>query len=115
MAIPLPNQIPHASKVRPSRGASASTDRSPQKTIHTITEGVEGRLDPYVCSCGDSFVSEDDSYRHIKATKPAFVRPDHLHDRPLREHAGLEALKKSLEGERKRPQKNTRRQPRRAN
>lgn len=88
-----------------------SNGNSATVPAHTISEGAEGK-DPYVCSCGDSFVSEEDSYRHVKAHKPVFVRPKHLNDRPLRGHEGLEALKKSLEGERKRPQ-NNRRQPRR--
>ena len=135
MTVPLPNQIPHASKsVSPSpeklqdgpsvprsskapssRGTSGNTDRSHPNTTHTIREGGENEAtrDPYICSCGVSFVSENDSYRHVKASKPTFVRPDHLNDRPLRGHEGLQALKQSLEGERKRPQ-NNRRQPRRA-
>lgn len=98
---------------------------SPKKTLsnvnstkadaHTIRERTaeDKTLDPYICACGESFVSENDSYRHVKAHKPVFVRPDHLNDRPLRGHEGLQALKQSLEGERKRPQNNNR-QPRRA-
>lgn len=131
MVVPLPNQIPVQKKVEtrsPSEDSDISANgprkSSPKKTnssgsstkadAHTIREREEGdkTLDPYICSCGDSFVSEEDSYRHVKAHKPVFVRPDHLNDRPLRGHEGLQALKKSLEGERKRPQ-NNRRQPRR--
>lgn len=137
MAVPLPNQIPGLKKklpdakieTRSQSGDSASSASGPRKSrpkktissenstkadVHTIRERTEEdtTLDPYICSCGDSFVSEEDSYRHVKATKPVFVRPEHLNDRPLRGHEGLQALKKSLEGERKRPQ-NNRRQPRR--
>lgn len=93
---------------------TSSSEKSTKADAHTIRERGEDEAtrDPYLCSCGDSFVSEEDSYRHVKKHKPVFVRPDHLNDRPLRGHEGLEALKKSLEGERKRPQ-NNRRQPRR--
>ena len=92
-----------------------SSGNSVKAPVHTIRERTDEDTtrDQFICSCGESFVSENDSYRHVKASKPAFVRPDHLNDRPLRGHEGLQALKQSLEGERKRPQ-NNRRQPRRA-
>lgn len=138
MAVPLPNQIPGLKKkfpdakieTRSQSESSVSSGPGPQKSspkktpsngnstkadAHTIRERTDEDItrDPYICACGESFVSENDSYRHVKAHKPAFVRPDHLNDRPLRGHEGLQALKQSLEGERKRPQ-NNRRQPRRA-
>lgn len=104
---------PGPRKSSPSKtNSSGISDKAP---VHTTRERTDEdtTLDPFICSCGESFVSENDAYRHVKSKKPVFVRTDHLNDKPLRGHEGLQALKNSLEGERKRP-RNTTRQPRRS-
>lgn len=97
MSIPVP---------RPPEKKLNAQKKTPKKTTR------KAELKTFRCSHighSDKFVQAKDIfdagilcqkkhgfYPHQVTEKKEYVRPDHLMDRPLRNHPGLEALKKTL-------------------